>query len=231
VEYDIFGCYYGHSFELLSKVWKASLEENCPTAGVELDADMPLAPPVKYERYSAVANVAKLARWRERLYTARRPVLFLDIDTLCRRDLSPVWGREFDVAYTWRPARRGVIGGFIAARPSAAARSFFDRWLCRAATLLTRPVELHDLMYEAGGLNQQVLSELVADPPGGARVEKLSPYEWNLCDEVWGDFEPGLTRLVHVKGALREEVLERRLDGENSEIVKEWWTYFEGVKV
>lgn len=219
-DYDIYGSYFGHNFEAMAETWERSLERHCPSASVELE-QMPYAPKVQYVRKTGPDNLAKLATWRERLHKATRPVLFLDVDMYCRRDLSPVWNRAFDVAYTWRPnENRPVIGGFIAARPTDAAKEFFDAWQCLASTLMMRPVEAWDRMLIRGGLNQACLAKLTQNPPEGCKVKSLSPYEWNLCDECWQDLDES-TRLVHCKGDLREHVL-GGTTGEYEQIVNEW---------
>lgn len=227
MNYTIYGCYFGAAFEAMAHVWRESLRQHCPTARVELDV-IPGAPRIQNVRKSGPDNLAKLAYWTGKIQEATEPVLFLDVDTYCRQDLEPVWEQigPADIAYTWRPRKeRPVIGGFIAARPTDAARLFFHKWLAMATSLIMDPSRAWTQMNVRGGLNQACLSMLTGNPPDGCDVAELSPYVWNLCDEVWGSFDPEACRLVHCKGELRDHVQSGKTQGEYGHFVKEWKRY------
>ena len=230
MEYTIFGAHFGHRLEALREVWRRSIEANCPTASIEIER-IPYPPDVKNVMRSAPDNMGKLAAWRRRLQRAEQPILFMDIDTYARQDLEPVWDAigDADVGYTWRPLEhRPIVGGFIPARPTEGARRFFTEWLIRASELMMNPVDLFDNMVVRGGLLQTCLTELTQDPPDGVKVQELSPYVWNSCDETWKDFDPDVCRMVHCKGDLRHAILACDRKGEYGELVREWRSYLFG---
>lgn len=219
--YDIFGCYFGVSFEPLALAWRRSVEQNCPDATVEAQ-QIPGASAIKGIRQTGPDNLAKVARWRERIHDAEKPLLLMDVDTFARGDLEPIFNAmgTADVAYCWRPGRRPVIGGVVAVKPTKEARQFADTWLCRMATILSRPQTARERMFRDGGLSQTVLNELSSMPT----VRLLDPHEWNACDECWADVDDE-TRIIHAKGELREHVLSANTGGEYGDLVREWRTY------
>lgn len=223
MDYKIYSCWYGSTFELLAAAWRASVQEHCPEADVVCEK-IDYAPRVHHVRDSGPCNLAKVARWREVLLDSDKPVLFMDVDTYARRPLAPIWDYDFDVAYCWRPGGRPIIGGVVAARPTPEACAFLTIWVANMAGVMMKPVSAWDRMAVDGGLSQTVMARLSEDPPAGVRLTLLDPYTWNACDEVWSDVNDG-TRIVHCKGDLREDVLLGRRDGPHPELVKEWRRY------
>lgn len=227
--YDVYTCHFGQEFRMLAAVLEQSVKQNCPAATFWQD-QMPPPPIVVGVRKSAPNNIAKLVLWRERLMRATRPIALLDTDTFVCRDLAPIWEHDFDVAYCQRPNTYPIIGGVLFARPTAAAKAFFTEWLCLASRLLLRPLEIDPLMSQYGGLNQYCIWQLTQMPMNTIGLLALTAEEWNCCDQVWHTFDPQKTRIVHLKGRLREELKRGHMDpdGPNKDlapIMAEWLRY------
>jgi len=159
------------------------------------------------------ANAYKLELWAELVRTAPdgSRILLIDADTFVSGCLDPLWGEEFDVAYTGRDASPFPLNaGVIAIRAGAPARAFMREW-SRLDLRLLRDSALHGLWRRKyGGINQAALGWLLESggaETSGARVLRLPCLVWNCEDTSWSAFDPAVTKVVHVKSALRMAAL------------------------
>jgi hypothetical protein len=171
-----------------------------------------------------VHNTRKLDAWTEAVAAATDGscLLLIDADTLLVRDIDGIWDEPFDLAYTTKPKghRFPFNGGVIFLRVSDRTRGFFRKWQ-QANALFMRDQEQYNVWRGAhGGINQSALGMLLSpnQPPkldpfknatDGLTIRRLPCLEWNCEDEHWDRFDPSVTRIVHVKGALNRAMFPR----------------------
>jgi hypothetical protein len=141
------------------------------------------------------------------------PLLLIDADTVILRPLDDVWTRDFDLAYTVRLRRRSkwrYNAGVLFLRVSDHVRRFMARWLAyERAYYDAGPATIRRTEAAFGSHDQAALHRAIRSEEGQAlhRVA-LKCREWNCEDSEWGAFDPDLTRILHVKGALRETLFQ-----------------------
>lgn len=155
------------------------------------------------------ANSQKLEAWVDRVRTAPdgAELLLVDADIVVCRPLDALWTLDFDLAYTARSGKYPFNGGVIAVRVSSRTRWFMERWRAENERMLHAPLHHISWRVKYGGINQAALGCLLES--GAWRDLSIRPVpclEWNCEDSSWADFDPQVTRLVHVKSALRRAV-------------------------
>lgn len=78
-------------YEILAKVFKKSIEKNCPN--LELVLTKLEAPKLKPEK-SLTSNTVKLNDWVEKINNSNEDVVFMDCDMLVLQDLKPAFNLE-----------------------------------------------------------------------------------------------------------------------------------------
>jgi len=155
-------------------------------------------------------NSWKLEHWVQAVVQAPNGarVLLMDADTFVLGPLDGIFEGAWDVAVTARAqgCRYPVNAGVVAVQVGPKARAFMESWLRIDRRILVNPVE-HALYVKAfGGHNQTSLGILRAGGSAGARVVEVPGLQWNCEDTLWKHFSPQVTRVVHVKSALRMAV-------------------------
>lgn len=232
-KYDIFCAYHGKAFTRFASALERSIQHNCPDARF-IGKEISPPPQINNLPRNGTNNLRKLTAWQQFGEQARRPFILMDADMMVCRDVAPVWTRDFDIGYCIRPHRCPIIGGFIPCRPTAAMRRFMRRWVCEVANLALQPTLAKRKMSEYGGLLQSGLNRLREIEVRGLSVEELDASVWNCCDQVWHTFDPNITRVMHLKGRLRQVAKRARVPREpdvNADlapIVEEWLRYHMG---
>ena len=194
----------------------------CPNADFRSDR-IRKPPAVAQVRQLVPNNLAKICSWKNALDTAVKPIVLCDADTFIVNDIGEIWDRDFDIAYCWRPGPRPVIGGIIFARPTDAARRFMADWVTLAAQQMLDPQVVECRCRINGGPNQSALHTLTKHDAGYVDLISLPADPWNLCDEVWSEFDENRTKIVHLKGAVREEAFAGKPpEGGWTPIVRRW---------
>lgn len=163
-------------------------------------------------RPSHADNLHKLEAWARAIDASADGdrVLLMDADTAILRPLDPIWSKPFDLAYTVRPRRSEMPfnSGVVAVRVNAKTRAFMSEWVAENRAMAA------DQSYHAkhrqrfGGINQAAFGVLIDRRKGEKddkkiRLATVPCLEWNCEDTSWPAFDPAVTRILHVKGALR----------------------------
>ncbi len=160
---------------------------------------------------SHVTNTQKMLVWAAVVETAPddTPILLIDCDTFITRPLDDIWAQPFDFAYTTKPDSRFPFNsGVVFVRATDRTRQFFRRW--RDENLMMLRDRDHHQAWRAryGGINQAALGRALEAGWTSDLVRlELPCQEWNCEDAHWRTFDPAVTRIVHVKSALRLAVL------------------------
>lgn len=177
-----------------------------------------------------MANTQKLRWWAAQVLNAAdgARLLLCDTDVFVTGSLTPVWDHPFDVAYTVRANHRIPFNaGVVFVRVNDASRWFIGNWAAENERLAGSHERRRQLRPRFVGINQSALG-LVLDQPSPAKVAALPCLEWNCEDSSWDLFDPGVTKIVHVKGALRRDVLAGRASRPGLERLVRLWAEAEG---
>lgn len=199
-------------YERMARVLEFSARRHCPGWSIEVRREAPPPRTSPLGVPSHAHNTMKMDTWAEAVAASADGdrVLLIDADTFLLRSLDDVWALDFDMAYTVKKQVRFPFNsGVVFLRIGPPARRFAEAWHRENARLLAAPREHQRWRERFGGINQAALgamltSGLVTDL--GLRLAQLPCAEWNCEDSSWGEFDPAVTRIVHVKSALRRAV-------------------------
>lgn len=206
-------CYFGEGvgqqYPRLARVLEHTARQHCP--GWMIAVDQLPAGPLHRSGYAEgeVANVLKMRHWIGAVRQAPDDtgLLLIDGDTVILRPLDPVWTLPFDVAYTVRSRALPFNGGVVFVRTTPAGRAFVDAWMAEAERMFTDRAYHGIFRRKYGGISQAALGAVLESPIAGATTLRPLPcLEWNCEDTSWAAFDPALTRILHLKSALREVV-------------------------
>lgn len=212
------------------RVLASTAREQCPDWTLDIETVPPtdLTSPLGAQGH--VHNTRKLDAWVAAVDEAAdgERLLLLDADIAILRPLDPIWAQAFDLAYTVKPvtARTPFNGGVVFLRVSPSTRLFLRMWSRANRFLLDHPKHLDVWSPAFVGLNQSSLGLLLssagatwrasADWPSdlagyrhGLSLLRVPCLEWNCEDEHWEAFDPAVTRVLHLKGALHQAILRR----------------------
>lgn len=205
---QLIASYTGARHARLASVLRASAQRHCPEWDVQIAADDGFA------QAGLGADLFKLTTWMRLVDAAEdgTRLLLIDCDTLIVRPLDDIWAQSFDVAYTGRDATRAPINaGVIFVRAGLEARQFFFAWYLAAIAI--RDNDAYRAIQDHGACDQAGLYALLRSPSRpSAHVLRLPCQEWNCADAEWASFDAH-TRIVHVKGELRDAVLDGIMTG------------------
>jgi len=204
------------TWKRLASVLRFSAARHCPGWSVEVEE---IAPPEPSQRtYHYVANTHKLDWWVARVLVAPTgdEIALLDADAMVLRNLDDVWGQAFDFAYTVKdpagnPNALPFNAGAIFLKVTPAVQSFMTLWRDENRRMLEGPNLHRPWAKKYGGINQSALGMLLEQGRVPLDLCRLSCQEWNCEDSSWARYEPGRTRVVHVKSALRRSILDPRV--------------------
>ena len=178
-------------------------------------------------------NTQKMVTWARVVGEARdgECIALLDADTFIARPLDPIWDQDFDLAYTAKQSRFPFNSGVVFVRVNDKTRRFFSEWEAVNRKMLVSGE--HHMRWRAkyGGINQAALGQMLET--GLAQRMDILPVpcvEWNCEDSAWVNFDPDMTRIVHVKSKLRMAVFETkgRVFGPHIAGLAEMWHELEG---
>ncbi len=220
-------CYFNAGgdgrWERLARVLRATAHRHCPAWRISV-RDVP-ASLIERGKRGEACNTAKLEHWNNLVQTSPDGdrLLLIDADTFVVRPLEDIWDRPFDFAYTKRLSMFPLNGGVVFCRVSAKVRDFFARWTTENRRLIeTKSDQPQQWRRDYGGVNQASLAAILPEPIG-LEVVALPCAEWNCEDTSWAGFDPAVTRIVHVKSALRVACLESQpIPAHLAELAKLW---------
>lgn len=207
-------CYFSavpdRRWDRMAAVLRYTAAQQCPGWRVNVHA---LAPAGHRGHSRTVANnTHKLDEWARIVAAAADGdrIALVDADVFLLRPLDDVWAWPFDVAITTKPgAEYPINGGVVFLRVSPASRRFMADWQRANAEMLADPGFHLPWRRRFAGINQAALGYL-RDGRGlpDLQLRELPCAEWNCEDAHWASFDPAVTRIVHVKSALRLACLE-----------------------
>lgn len=202
----------GANFARMAKVFEATARQHCPG----WDLNVRQIEEVEIDRHRSagkghVANTQKLEEWNAVVQAAPAGarLLLIDADTFFTNPIDDIWDQDFDIAYTTRYADLPFNLGVMFLRVSDPVRAIFADFAKINREMLTDEAA-HDLYrHRFGGMNQSAFGRLLETEAARAlNIVTLPCREWNCEDSAWSTFDPSLTRIVHVKSALRRALFD-----------------------
>lgn len=182
---------------------------------------------------SLVHNTQKMQAWADVVATAPQgtQLLLLDADTFIVRPLDDIWDRSFDFAFTTkRHTRFPFNSGVVFVRVTPAVRAFFEVWRAQNVRMLADRDHHYVWREKYGGINQASLGyALDHNQTRDLRLLELPCAEWNCEDTSWSAFDPGVTRIVHVKSMLRRVVFDQAAATEKVGRLPAVWRHLEAA--
>lgn len=207
----------------LARVLKRSAERHCPGWSVRVATLLPRDIRDGNGPRTYTSNTQKLDRWAEIVASAPDgdEILLIDTDTVILRSLDDIWGRSFDVAYT-EAARFPINGGVVFVRVSSRSREFMAAWAAENRRLLFDNTPRPTWRKAYGGINQASFCLLRESGRVSADLMSLPCAEWNCEDSTWSQFDPAVTRILHVKSALRLSCIGPMVQDQFRPLVAAW---------
>lgn len=200
----------GGIYERMARVFLATAQQWCPDWQINLrnvdvrDLDRhPRALP------SHVANTQKMEEWNDIVQRAPNGsrLLLIDADTFFTRGITDVWRTRFDIAYTTKESRFPFNSGVVFVRANPRAKAFFRAWAEINREMLLDARSHSPWRQKYGGINQAAFGRMLESEAAEAlNIVGLPCQEWNCEDASWAAFDPAVTRIVHVKSALRRAI-------------------------
>lgn len=196
----------------LAGVFERTARARCPGWDVRVVAlPMPDREAWRHRRWSDVLNTAKLRLWAAHVQGVAdgTRLLLCDSDMAVAGSLDGAWDlMRTDFCVCTCPGRLPLNAGAVYLRVTPATRALMHTWAVENDLMFNDPVLHLKWRNVYGGMNQASLGKTLSE---GRRIRLLSTLPsatWNACvPEDWAAFEPGRTRLLHVKSELRGAVL------------------------
>jgi hypothetical protein len=193
-------------FHILHKAFKKSVLKNTKA---ELISYHLCEPPMKYNRTrSFVSNSIKLKKWVEelRLCDDGDNIALMDCDMLILNDFFDVFDENFDIGYTKRTNSKWPLnGGVIFVKKSNWTLMFMNTWL-KVNNMMLEDIEFHKKWQEKyAGINQASFGYMLE----GNMIYNLKPFPckiYNACGEDLPGFDENVTKILHIKGKLRQTI-------------------------
>jgi hypothetical protein len=220
----------------LAAVLAHTARVHCPAWDVTVREIQPPTARAATGSTSHAANHHKLIEWAHAVRDAQdgQRLVLVDADTFITGPLDPLWDLPFDFAYTTREAARYPLNaGVIAVRVGPAVRRWMEAWLAVDAAFLRDAADGFPWRQRYGGQNQASLgatleSGLIDDL--GLTVAALPCREWNCEDSAWAEFDPTLTKIVHVKSALRMDAFDKHRSPHTRQLAVMWKALDLGIR-
>lgn len=231
-------------WERMASVLLSTAQRHCPDWTIHVERITPIrVPDANRHPPLHVANTQKLERWWDVVQASQDgdQILLMDVDLIITRPLDPIWELPFDLAYGVRKFLHLTLNaGMVALRISPQIRLFMERWVDANRYLIgmssytpkdkaIAQFEHSSWRHKFGGMNQAALGKILHEhykpkTDHGLQIRTLPCLEWNCEDSAWLQFDPNLTRIVHVKGRLRKALFREtaRPAPEYATLVKLW---------
>lgn len=191
----------------MARVLRYTARQHCPRWSVSVRMVEP--PPLKVAspKRFFVVNAQKLGQWWRTVIQAPigDRILLIDSDTFIVHPIDDIWDHDFDVAYTVRDFVFPLNGGVVFLRVNARTKAFITQWWRETELMLREPDRHWEWARKFGGLTQASLGAVISTAEH-VNLLTVPCSVWNSEDSSWSEFAPGVTRIVHVKSALRWRV-------------------------
>lgn len=206
----------GERYQRMTRVFEATARRHCPGWGLNIrKVDEAHLPRHRTANSGHVANTQKLDCWNEIVQAAPdgARLLLVDVDTFFVNPIDDIWDHDFDIAHTVKRSQFPFNLGVIFLRVSPAVRAFFTAWTEQNRRMLSHKVIHRQYRDRFGGINQASFGRVLeTEAANGINLIGIPCSTWNCEDSAWNAIDPAVTRIVHVKSALRRALFDNRAD-------------------
>ena len=201
---------FGDNYADILSAHKASIRCNLPHAAHEvIEIDNPPAEHQTWRPKWSGWNRHKFRFWVNAVRdNIGGKIILLDADTIITNDIRERFEQdhEFDICFTDRQSNvHPINGGVVFVRCNARSLAFFEAWDKWDDRIYNDQELWSTAQRVAHGQNQASLGMLMQGGGYDARIALVPCDEWNCVNQHWKSYQPGVTRLLHVKsGGLRE---------------------------
>lgn len=188
-------------YRQMADALKRSVERNSPHKLIVHD----IRPKRRSGRHKLVINTVKIEKWNEVVQQAEDNIVLLDCDTVLLKDVSHVFEKDFDLAYTKRTegVRFPLNGGVVFVKPTKESKEFFKEWLDVNNRMMREPHFHRPWHVKYAGINQASFGYLLENDPTIDIID-LPCAKYNACDTVdWRDLEDPY--ILHIKSDLQNQ--------------------------
>lgn len=201
-------------YERMIRVLEYTARKHCPDWSVETQRLDPAEGYGASAIHSHVSNTHKLDYWNRRVQAADDGdrILLIDGDMMILRSIDDIWQKDFDLCYTTkRSPKLPFNGGVLFLRVSPAVKRFMAAYWERNIEFLRDQAMHVRFRSKFGGMNQAAFGSLLHEikPNFGLNLVEVPCAEWNCEQSAWPTFNPNVTRIVHIKSALRKAIFGR----------------------
>jgi hypothetical protein len=195
-------------FSILHEVLLKSIKKNVSNA--EIISHHLQEPEMKFNRTrSFISNSIKLRKWTEEIRKCGKGdnVVLMDADMLILGDPFKAFKEDFDIGYTKRTNSKWPLnGGVVFIKVDKWTKTFMNTWL-KNNDIMLEDLEFHKKWQQKyAGINQASFGYMIEN---FGFLFKLNPFPckiYNACGEDLPDFDENVTKILHVKGKLRQAI-------------------------
>ncbi len=205
----------------------ASIKRNVPDAEIIVRS---MAAPTQINRKKCFAsNTLKIGVWIEEMNKCNEGdnIIFSDCDMMYLKSPFDVFSQDFDLAYTMRPRKTPPVnGGIVFIKNNERARALMELWR-----------KINDKMYhdekfhtryrtKYAGMNQAAFGWILENPKEhNAKMIGVPCEIYNSCNETWHRINDN-TRIVHIKGELRESCISGKVRMPSTTMATRIWNSY-----
>lgn len=182
-----------------------------------------------WNKTSYLDNARKTKYHHDIIQEARNgdEICLIDCDTFVLRPLDALGRMDFDIAVTTRVRTRYPVNtGVVFVRVSEQTKHWYIRWYEMVRELMRNKVLIMKTHPKYGGINQCALG-LLREQTHALSIRSLDCKEWNLTSDLYHEFNPDVTRIVHIQGQLRQRIIHKSPVGNHKvvQMEKMWRSY------
>ena len=214
-------------YKLLHEVFLKSVNKHMPDVRViSLVLDVPQA---KDDRKPGLwTNTVKLREQVKTIESIDDDIVLADCDMLCLKTCEDIFNQDFDIGYTVKPlskmTKSRINGGIIFVKNTQKAKDWMKELLYINNKMYLDP-NFHNIWRNKYfGMNQSAMGYMIEASGNKAKTLALPTRIWNAVDCDWRSINIE-TRFVHIKGKLRNCILNRCGYPWMEGIMRTWYSY------
>jgi alpha-N-acetylglucosamine transferase len=198
----------------MGDVLQKSIRLACPTAKIIYHkCEAPKVNEEERELKRFGENAEKLRIWVNLLEKCEdNEIVLIDSDVMVLQDISEVFLFDFDIGCTRRTRNQRIIynGGVMFVKKNERSLEFFRKFR-EIDDQMLEDKNFHEIWRaKYAGMNQAAFGWMVENYTGNFILREFPCAVYNSLSDDWKTFDPAITKIVHLKGPLRDVILDKR---------------------